>query len=260
MILLSSIEHLYFMITIKIQCGCGQKYAFDVEPVNGRMTAAVACPVCGADGTAAADVVIAQTLGAPPEAVPASGARLRTVSSAVTPPPARLMPPGILADTPDTPVSPRAPVTKNIIAILIVIIVIGACILGIVSVSGSGDSRVQIVPLGHVTDSNGTKKLTVALTNQTTYTLECVAGPTKVVTAADGTSTTNFSAVERVLLEPRAGTQIAITAPGDSPSWTLTVAHRRWLSDTGVTLRELASRLHLCQLLIERKLTNVEIE
>jgi len=24
-------------LPIKIQCGCGQKYAFDVEPVNGRM-------------------------------------------------------------------------------------------------------------------------------------------------------------------------------------------------------------------------------
>jgi hypothetical protein len=25
------------MVPIKIQCGCGQKYAFDVEPVGGRM-------------------------------------------------------------------------------------------------------------------------------------------------------------------------------------------------------------------------------
>jgi hypothetical protein len=59
---LGGIERVYFMIPIKIQCGCGQKYAFDVEPVNGRMSSAVACPVCGADGTAAADAVIAQTL------------------------------------------------------------------------------------------------------------------------------------------------------------------------------------------------------
>jgi hypothetical protein len=47
------------MIPIKIQCGCGQKYVFDVEPVDGRMACAVACPVCGADGTAAADAAIA---------------------------------------------------------------------------------------------------------------------------------------------------------------------------------------------------------
>jgi hypothetical protein len=66
--------------------------------------------------------------------------------------------------------------------------------------------------------------------------------------------------VERVLLEPKAGTQIAIIAPGNSSPWTLTVAHRRWLSDTGVTLREFGSRLHLCQIPIERKFINVEIE
>ena len=74
------------MIPIKIQCACGQKYAFDVEPANGRMAAAVACPVCGADGTAAADAVIAQTLAAQSEAVPASGARLRTATPTAAPP------------------------------------------------------------------------------------------------------------------------------------------------------------------------------
>ena len=74
------------MIPIKIQCGCGQKYAFDVEPVNGRMAAAVACPVCGADGTAAADAVLAQALAAQSAAVPASGARLRTATTTAAPP------------------------------------------------------------------------------------------------------------------------------------------------------------------------------
>lgn len=60
------------MIPIKIQCGCGQRYAFDVEPVDGHMPYAVACPVCGVDGTAAANTVIAQA--APAEPVPASEA------------------------------------------------------------------------------------------------------------------------------------------------------------------------------------------
>ncbi len=50
------------MIPVKIQCGCGQRYAFDIEPVCGRMFAPVACPVCGADGTGAANDVIAFTL------------------------------------------------------------------------------------------------------------------------------------------------------------------------------------------------------
>lgn len=52
------------MIPIKIQCSCGQKYAFDVEPINGRMPQVVNCPVCGADGTAAANEIIARQLSA----------------------------------------------------------------------------------------------------------------------------------------------------------------------------------------------------
>jgi hypothetical protein len=51
------------MVTIKIICGCGQKYAFDVYPFNGRMPAPVKCPICGMDGTAAANDIMARTLG-----------------------------------------------------------------------------------------------------------------------------------------------------------------------------------------------------
>jgi hypothetical protein len=58
------------MITIKVQCGCGQKYAFDVEPYNGRMPHTVACPVCGVDGTAAANQIIAQSMPSVPVAPP----------------------------------------------------------------------------------------------------------------------------------------------------------------------------------------------
>lgn len=48
------------MMPIKIECECGQHYAFDVEPVDGKMPSPVACPVCGADGTAAANETIAR--------------------------------------------------------------------------------------------------------------------------------------------------------------------------------------------------------
>jgi hypothetical protein len=58
------------MIPIKIQCGCGQRYAFDVEPVNGAMPSRVICPACGADGTAAANAGIAEVLDALAAAVP----------------------------------------------------------------------------------------------------------------------------------------------------------------------------------------------
>jgi hypothetical protein len=56
------------MITIKLQCRCGQKYSFDVEPIGGRMNRMVACPVCGADGTEVANIALAQMLSKPPPA------------------------------------------------------------------------------------------------------------------------------------------------------------------------------------------------
>ena len=53
------------MVSVKIECGCGQHYAFDVEPVNRQMPSAVACPICGADGTANANAIIASKLPPP---------------------------------------------------------------------------------------------------------------------------------------------------------------------------------------------------
>lgn len=50
------------MATIKIQCPCGQRYSFDVEPDVARMPSPVLCPVCGADGTGAADEILASNL------------------------------------------------------------------------------------------------------------------------------------------------------------------------------------------------------
>jgi len=57
------------MIPIKIECQCGQRFAFDVEPIHGRMPAPVACPECGADGTAAANAILAQIAPAQPQYV-----------------------------------------------------------------------------------------------------------------------------------------------------------------------------------------------
>jgi hypothetical protein len=51
-----------FMIPVKIQCGCGQRYIFDAEPVCGRMIGSVHCPICGSDGTSVANEIIAYTL------------------------------------------------------------------------------------------------------------------------------------------------------------------------------------------------------
>jgi hypothetical protein len=48
------------MLELKIQCDCGQKYKFDVEPVDGRMPWEVNCPICGASGTASCNELLRQ--------------------------------------------------------------------------------------------------------------------------------------------------------------------------------------------------------
>jgi hypothetical protein len=50
------------MIPVKIYCACGQKYAFDVQPADSQMPVAVACPVCGRDGTGDANHFLAKIL------------------------------------------------------------------------------------------------------------------------------------------------------------------------------------------------------
>jgi hypothetical protein len=49
---------------IKLNCPCGTRFSFDVEPVNGQMPFTVACPTCGADGTPAGNAVLMQTVSA----------------------------------------------------------------------------------------------------------------------------------------------------------------------------------------------------
>lgn len=61
-------------MTIKILCACGTKFAFDVEPIGGKMPAAVACPSCSIDATEAANEIIAQQLGMMPPAQEAAAA------------------------------------------------------------------------------------------------------------------------------------------------------------------------------------------
>jgi hypothetical protein len=52
-------------MTIKVQCPCGAKYSFEVEPVEGQMPFAVNCPACNADGTEMANERIAAQAGPP---------------------------------------------------------------------------------------------------------------------------------------------------------------------------------------------------
>jgi hypothetical protein len=53
---------------VKVQCSCGTRYKFDVEPINNLMPGPVACPTCGADGTAASNAIIQHALNAQPQA------------------------------------------------------------------------------------------------------------------------------------------------------------------------------------------------
>ena len=46
------------MLEIKVQCDCGQRYKFDVEPVDGRMPFTVNCPICGSSGTEKANEIL----------------------------------------------------------------------------------------------------------------------------------------------------------------------------------------------------------
>lgn len=58
------------MIPVKIFCECGQKYAFDVQPVSGRMPASVACPVCKRDGTDEANRILTKILNGKTQPLP----------------------------------------------------------------------------------------------------------------------------------------------------------------------------------------------
>ena len=60
-------------MTVKVQCGCGTRYSFDVEPTGGVMPFRVNCPSCNADGTLAANQFIAQAASGGAETV--AGAR-----------------------------------------------------------------------------------------------------------------------------------------------------------------------------------------
>lgn len=56
---------------LKVTCDCGQKYKFDVVPMEGQMPFTVSCPVCGVDGTPLANQLLTQHIAsAPPPPVP----------------------------------------------------------------------------------------------------------------------------------------------------------------------------------------------
>jgi hypothetical protein len=120
------------MMTVKVQCDCGQRYAFDVEPGTSSLNTAVACPACGADGTAAANQFIAQQaaqapaprasapirIGAPPAqaalrvASPAHSAAAAPVAVAPSSAPQAGLRVAAVAETPES--TPTAPGHRHV--------------------------------------------------------------------------------------------------------------------------------------------------
>jgi hypothetical protein len=91
---------------VKVQCPCGTRYAFDVEPVNGRMPGRINCPGCGADGTDLANEVICQKLAATAAAVP-------PVAVAPVPVPQAAAAAVAAASAPFCPRHPKNPATET---------------------------------------------------------------------------------------------------------------------------------------------------
>lgn len=71
-------------MNITIDCPCGLRYEFEVEPVNERMPMPVSCPECGADGTELANAMILQQLApSAPVRVPNPYVRVAIIAAAV---------------------------------------------------------------------------------------------------------------------------------------------------------------------------------
>jgi septal ring factor EnvC (AmiA/AmiB activator) len=73
------------MIPVKIICACGQKYAFDVEPVGGKMPVPVFCPSCAREGTRDAEQFIAKVLNAKTQPLPPPAVNTLVNSAALAP-------------------------------------------------------------------------------------------------------------------------------------------------------------------------------
>jgi len=134
-------------IPIKILCECGQKYAFDLESIDGGMAYPVQCPICGTDGTAAANRAIARHLESQTTSAP--GLRLGE-----PPPPPTVHPPvpQKLPSAAKTGSSARTkPRTKRLVqkicgAVVLVLVAAAAVIFGR---SHHGSSAVSNEDLPH---------------------------------------------------------------------------------------------------------------
>ena len=71
-------------MNVKVQCQCGTRFEFEIEPVNERMPMPIHCPACNADATDLANAVIKEQLAAAAAPVVAPVATLRVSKSTHT--------------------------------------------------------------------------------------------------------------------------------------------------------------------------------
>ncbi|MDB6109365.1 MAG: Pyrrolo-quinoline quinone [Pedosphaera sp.] len=90
-------------MNIKIQCACGTKFSFELEPVNGRMPMNVNCPGCNTSALDLANAEIKRQLAAAPPAAAAI-----PVAAAVALPPTPPPPPAAVPGQPQISIPVRA--------------------------------------------------------------------------------------------------------------------------------------------------------
>ena len=90
---------------LKVVCYCGQKYKFDVQPIDGRMPFTVNCPVCNVDGTPLANQLLREQIS---PSVPASAPVVTAPLIAPLPTPAPAAPAPVAAASAIVPPSSRA--------------------------------------------------------------------------------------------------------------------------------------------------------
>ncbi len=95
---------------IKLECYCGMKYEFEVEPIDGRMPYEISCPNCGNDGTDYANQYLAQTLGAPATPQPILPDSPPATPQPILPDPPPAAPQPVL---PSQPTSPPSSTSEN---------------------------------------------------------------------------------------------------------------------------------------------------
>lgn len=118
---------------LKILCDCGQKYAFDVEPIADQMPFFVNCPSCGKDGTQSANSLLAKPNLATGVRTKAPIAVRLSVPSAVAESPVLIAPAPFAAGVPLQPAAPRQweksdMTERHSLALGILGAIVGACL------------------------------------------------------------------------------------------------------------------------------------